>query len=183
MPKLVDLGLPSGNLWADRNIGAAAISNYGYYFSWGNTVGRVDDGSYMFDLDNYSVTPGASVDGTLSGATDAATVILGDGWSMPSQADYAELVQYTERQWRLVGDSYGLLFTSTVNGRSIFMPAAGFIRQLTLRNANVSGDYWTSDYSSVDKAGRFYLASGQILVDTVDLRYYGLSIRAIVAGQ
>ena len=183
MPKLVDLGLPSGNLWADRNIGAASIGDYGYYFSWGNTQGRVDDGSYSFSADNYSVTPGASVDGPLSGATDAATMVLGDGWSMPSQADYAELVQYTDRQWRLIGDSYGLMFTSTVNGRSIFMPAAGFIKLLSLRNANISGDYWAKDYSTVDKAGRFYLATDQILVDTVDFRYYGLSIRAIVAGQ
>ena len=37
--ELVDLGLPSGTLWADRNIGAEKITDYGQYFQWGKTEG------------------------------------------------------------------------------------------------------------------------------------------------
>lgn len=37
--RLVDLGLPSGTLWADRNIGAASPEDAGLYFQWGDTQG------------------------------------------------------------------------------------------------------------------------------------------------
>ena len=33
----VDLGLPSGTLWADRNVGANAVTDFGDYFAWGET--------------------------------------------------------------------------------------------------------------------------------------------------
>lgn len=35
----VDLGLPSGLKWADKNIGATTPEEYGSYFAWGDTVG------------------------------------------------------------------------------------------------------------------------------------------------
>jgi hypothetical protein len=37
--KMVDLGLPSGLLWADRNVGAISEYDYGLYFQWGDTKG------------------------------------------------------------------------------------------------------------------------------------------------
>ena len=36
---MVDLGLPSGLLWADRNVGASSPEDVGLYFAWGETVG------------------------------------------------------------------------------------------------------------------------------------------------
>ena len=35
----VDLGLPSGKKWLDRNIGASSPTDWGGYFSWGNSEG------------------------------------------------------------------------------------------------------------------------------------------------
>ena len=40
--KAIDLGLPSGRLWADKNIGAEKETDYGLYFQWGETVGYTD---------------------------------------------------------------------------------------------------------------------------------------------
>ena len=40
--KAIDLGLPSGRLWADRNVGAEKETDYGLYFQWGDTVGYTD---------------------------------------------------------------------------------------------------------------------------------------------
>ena len=37
--KTVDLGLTSGTLWMDRNIGAKEITDNGLYFAWGETQG------------------------------------------------------------------------------------------------------------------------------------------------
>lgn len=40
----VDLGLPSGSKWADRNVGAKTVDDYGTYFAWGETSGLTYDG-------------------------------------------------------------------------------------------------------------------------------------------
>lgn len=37
-PILVDLGLPSGTKWADRNIGATSVTSVGGYYSYGETA-------------------------------------------------------------------------------------------------------------------------------------------------
>ena len=37
--KMIDLGLPSGRLWADRNVGAEKPEDYGQYFMHGDTEG------------------------------------------------------------------------------------------------------------------------------------------------
>ena len=41
---MVDLGLPSGLLWADRNVGATSTESYGTYFAWGETSGLIYEG-------------------------------------------------------------------------------------------------------------------------------------------
>ena len=37
--EFVDLGLPSGTLWATKNLGASSKTDYGLYFAWGETTG------------------------------------------------------------------------------------------------------------------------------------------------
>lgn len=44
----VDLGLPSGLLWATRNVGATSPEDYGDYFAWGETTPKS-----VYDLDTY----------------------------------------------------------------------------------------------------------------------------------
>ncbi len=57
----VDLGLPSGMLWATCNIGAESPEDYGLYFAWGETVGYAKDESRTFAWANYKwMTPGQS---------------------------------------------------------------------------------------------------------------------------
>ena len=53
---MVDLGLPSGLKWADRNIGASSPEDYGLYFQWGDTVGYTADQvgkDKVFDYSDY----------------------------------------------------------------------------------------------------------------------------------
>ena len=40
----VDLELPSGRKWADRNVGATSPESYGTYFAWGETTGLTYEG-------------------------------------------------------------------------------------------------------------------------------------------
>jgi hypothetical protein len=100
--KMVDLGLPSGLKWADRNVGASSPEDAGLYFSWGNVDGHAVDENgnvidgYLFDPDTYSTTLGGQFTGsTLDTEHDAATANMGDGWRMPTSAETVELVQNT----------------------------------------------------------------------------------------
>ena len=50
----VDLGLPSGTLWATCNVGAKAPRDYGDYFAWGETSAKTNYylGTYKYNYCN-----------------------------------------------------------------------------------------------------------------------------------
>jgi len=53
----VDLGLPSGTLWAKCNIGANSETDYGLYFAWGETQGYADASTKAFSWSDYKFNP------------------------------------------------------------------------------------------------------------------------------
>lgn len=65
---MVDLGLPSGLKWADRNVGASNPEHYGSYFQWGDTNAYTFDESaeitteQLVDILNSLIGPGITVD-------------------------------------------------------------------------------------------------------------------------
>ena len=108
--KAIDLGLPSGRLWADRNVGAEKETDYGLYFQWGDTVGYADashstwetcpgnggDSAYnaksiaAWDAENLKSGAGMGyVTEILKPEADAATVNMGSKWRMPTMEDCA----------------------------------------------------------------------------------------------
>jgi hypothetical protein len=104
--KMVDLGLPSGTKWADRNVGAETPQDNGLYFSWGNVDGHAVDENgntadgYSFDSDTYATTLGGQFTGsTLDAEHDAATANMGDGWRMPTSTETLELVEDTDHYY------------------------------------------------------------------------------------
>ena len=108
----VDLGLPSGLLWADKNIGAETPEETGLYFQWGDVQGytaeQVGNGEeqkpfewsdYKFSIDGsssnfskYNNTDGKTV---LDLEDDAAHALMGGNWRMPTQDDFHELISNT----------------------------------------------------------------------------------------
>ena len=103
---IVDLGLPSGIKWADRNIGAENPWDNGLYFSWGNIDGHTVDENgnttdgYSFDKNTYSTTLGGQYTGSeLDAEHDAATVNMGDDWRMPTMTETEELVEHTDHYY------------------------------------------------------------------------------------
>lgn len=104
--RMVDLGLPSGLKWADRNVGAETPQDAGLYFSWGNVDGHavdengnVTDG-YSFDYNTYSTTLGSQYTGsTLDAEHDAATSNMGGDWRIPTSAEILELVENTDHYY------------------------------------------------------------------------------------
>ena len=111
---IVDLGLPSGTLWADRNLGATSIYDAGYHFTWGN-IKPYEDG------EDYSSTPGGSLRGSFTQGDityDAATNIQGKAWCVPTVDQTNELIRYTTSAY-----SNGVFtLTSTINGNKLYIP-------------------------------------------------------------
>ena len=109
----VDLGLPSGTLWATCNVGATKSTDYGQYFQWGDTKGYTKDqigtgeGKKKFAIDwsdykwgaypNFTkyTTPGE----TLDLEDDAAHVHMGGSWHMPTPDQIKELRDNTISKW------------------------------------------------------------------------------------
>lgn len=114
----VDMGLPSGVLWAKASIDLTtaskfqevdgAVSPFKYecsFFSWGNTDGHNPSSTSAFDYNwggvneqepyydgqPYGTTPGNTLTGNIPPSMDAARACLGAPWRMPSMEDFTEL--------------------------------------------------------------------------------------------
>lgn len=116
-PHAIDLGLPSGTLWACCNVGAETPEDFGKYYRWGE-VKEVDGSEYPEYLKDL---PTANIAGT---TYDVAVVNWGGGWNMPSVAQFNELDSNSSIERIYLEETGGLRFIGT-NGNSIFLPAAG----------------------------------------------------------
>lgn len=150
----VDLGLPSGLLWATCNVGAATPDANGYYFAWGETAPKAEynKSTYQFgDLDiaitkyNTDSTWGMPDYNTvLDLVDDAAHVNWGGDWRMPTKAEMDELIRYCTHVWTELDEGKcGYLLTGP-NGNSIYLPCAGYRYHSVAVIVNLSGGYWTS---------------------------------------
>ena len=131
----VDLGLPSGNLWAKCNLGASAPEAYGDYYAWGEVEPKqVYTNSnhkwYKEGAPSLGFTKYNNEDGKLSleDEDDAVIQKLGNGWRTPTLADFRELTnqKYTTIEKTTLNGVAGYQITSKRNKKSIFIPFAGF---------------------------------------------------------
>ena len=131
----VDLGLPSGNLWAKCNLGASAPEAYGDYYAWGETKPKQEYTNsnhkwYKEGAPSLGFTKYNNEDGKLSleDEDDAVIQKLGNGWRTPTLADFRELTnqKYTTIEKTTLNGVAGYQITSKRNKKSIFIPFAGF---------------------------------------------------------
>ena len=131
----VDLGLPSGNLWAKCNLGASSPEQYGDYYAWGEVEPKqVYTNSnhkwYKEGAPSLGFTKYNNEDGKLSleNEDDAVIQKLGNGWRTPTLADFRELTnqKYTTIKKTTLNGVAGYQITSKKNKKSIFIPFAGF---------------------------------------------------------
>lgn len=133
----VDLGLPSGNLWATCNLGASSPEAYGDYYAWGEVEPKQEytypnhkwykEGTPSLGFTKYNNEDGKL---TLEDEDDAVIQNLGNGWRTPTLADFRELTNQkltTIKKTTLNGVA-GYQITSKKNKKSIFIPCAGFKR-------------------------------------------------------
>jgi len=191
----VDLGLPSGTLWAIRNLGAETPEDRGDYYAWGETVTKdlYDWKSYKYctyDKEQYLLTKYCTdsslgfndfVDDktVLELADDAVTANWGEDWRMPTREDWEELLQNTTWTWTTQNGVEGGLLKGE-NGNSLFLPATGFC----LDNGPICtglGIYWSSTLqtSSQVSAWSFHFDYEECHVCGTYERSRGQCVRAV----
>ncbi len=185
----VDLGLPSGLLWATCNVGAETPEETGDYFAWGETEPKEIynwstykwcDGTYN-SLTKYCSDSYYGKDGFVDNKTvldpedDAATVNWGKNWRTPTYEEYKELLDNCTCTWTY---SYGMPGYELIasNGNSIFLPQVK-----SLSTSNYYQDYcWTATNLGGD-ASAVYLHeyNGEYLITISMYRSKGLPVRAV----
>lgn len=179
----VDMGLPSGLQWANCNVGARRPSDLGLYFSWGNTDGHAEESGYHFSQAVYDTTPAAAITANLSLSQDAARANLGEPWRMPTAAEFQELYDNCTSVWTTLNGVNGRLFTSNVNGNTLFFPAAGNYDDTSLRRRGSYGYYWSSTYDSDTRARILYFNSSEVDPQYNGSRRNGFSVRAVYSPE
>lgn len=142
----VDLGLSVK--WATCNVGASTPSDYGNYYAWGETTTKssyteensLTYGKTMSELKSLGIINTA---GNLTMSYDAARSNWGGTWRMPTMAELDELKSKCQWLWTTQG-GYGGYQVTGPNGKSIFVPAAGWRDGTSLYLAGHNGLYWSS---------------------------------------
>ena len=166
----------NGPKFAEYNVGATSVEDYGGYYNWGKTTNKDTSGDYK--------------DGTsaLTGDDDTATKLWGSKWRMPKKAELEALLnnQNCTCTWTTQNGVKGLLCKGKENtaysSNSVFLPAAGYCSYGNVYDQGDYVDYWSSTPYGSDYAYylKFY-SSGQDVCKV--LRFYGFSVRAVLAEE
>ena len=188
---MVDLGLPSGTLWADRNVGADSPEAYGDYFAWGETSTKstYNWSTYKWYRGSEDTMTKYCTDssyGTVDNKTvldledDAAYVNMGAEWRMPTYDEQKELRNKCTWTWTTQNGTNGYRVIGP-NGNSIFLPAAGYRNDSDLNNAGSYGLYRSASLYESNPYYAWYLYFDSSYYYTrYDYRYYGRTVRAVV---
>ena len=197
-PLFVDLGLPSGTLWATRNIDLTqrngfAKSQYQYecsFFSWGNTEGHNPISEKEFDYDwdksSYSKTPGAKLN------KSEIIHIINNKWKIPTKDDFQELFDYTDfikpngkkitdnNRLVVIEGVNGILLESKINRVRLFLSCSGNGYGTSWRNRGSCGFYLSSSLDSSTNGQAPYFHSGGVYSQNCHSpRFLGFPVRPI----
>ena len=180
--EFVDLGLPSGLLWATCNVGATSPEQAGLYFAFGETTGftaeQVESGERVFDEKSYKAKDMSII---FSLKQDTANHYMGGKWRIPTEDEWRELLDNCDTAWT---DDYGgtrvagMVFTSKVNGNSVFFPAAGYCDISSINLVGSEGNYWSASWYSFSLA-RYLYFNYRLQNMGISSRYYGFSVRGV----
>lgn len=178
--ELVDLGLPSGTLWAACNLGAKGFWEKGNYYAWAEIEPKkIYNASTSIA---YGKSPDEFKNQIFGGIPeyDAATHHDSE-LSMPTMEDFKELVDNCEKLIAQYDNgAIGVQFTGP-NGNSIFLPYGGEINNDYVVYEGQYGFYWSCwPYPSSIETYGFCLWIGEQGANFYWLKKYtGASIRPI----
>ena len=197
-PEAVDLGLSVK--WSSFNLGAANSGEYGYFYAFGEGEPKAEYywDNYKYCLIMYNKMTkycpadkaefwggSGSPDGkiVLDLTVDAASLKLGGKWRTPTYDEWKELLDKCSWSWCLQKGLYGYKVTSKSNGKSIFLPAAGYQHANTPSGAGAYGYYWSAsvDTNAPYNASFLYFSSSlRYMTTDSGYRYLGFSVRPVL---
>ncbi|MBO7482035.1 MAG: hypothetical protein J6T63_08005 [Bacteroidales bacterium] len=187
----IDLGLPSGLLWAKSNLGAESPEDYGNYYAWAETYPKhilnrpYNWEFYKYYSNNSGITKYTSSDGLVElEASDDIVFInyLSVYTRTPSRTDFDELLNYCTKTWTTRNGVNGYEFVGP-NGNSIFLPASGGYSNESLLNNGSCGFYWLNSVYSDENYAYGFLLDSTTVTETSYYRMYGQTIRPVYNGQ
>ena len=185
--EVVDLGLSVS--WASCNVGATSPEEFGDFFSWGEVEPKEVYGwdTYKLATANDWVSMAKySAEGltVLDLADDAAHWYYGGKWRMPTKEEMEELIAGCTIREATINDVRGSLFTSKLNGKSIFFPLAGckFVQNGIGPNHDLIGSsalLWSSTFNSVSQAYNMDVGVDRAIISFTTASV-GYSVRAVL---
>lgn len=152
--KEIDLGLPSGTIWAGWNIGANKADDYGTFYSWGALSPYKKEGlrDYYSSLSTlYADSVCISRNGIISGSEyDVAYKNWGEDWRIPTKEQADELFSQCEWKWGSFNGCNGMIGKGP-NGNLIFFPATGYSNENGVWSKKKEGNYWCGDLCNPSK--------------------------------
>ena len=187
----VDLGLPSGTLWATCNVGAYSPEEYGNYYAWGETTTKT---KYNWSTYKWCNGSGSSMTKYCSNSSygyngftdtltelelsdDAAYVNWGSDWCMASNEQWTELIDNCTWTWTTLNNVNGCRVRGS-NGNSIFLPAAGYCNESPLYTGSC-GDYYSRMLNTSVPNGAYGVYFNPAIYRFDDYRYRGRSVRPV----
>ncbi len=194
----VDLGLPSGTLWATCNVGASSPEEYGDYYAWGETNTKIYYYYNTYKWCNGDIKTGITkyctnsdygkVDNLtqLESNNDVAISKWGTNWRMPTEAEMIELQKNCTWNWTSINEIPGYKITG-LNNNSIFLPATGWIVGDDVRGKGdewgVRGCYWTSSLREKNYDGVYLSFYSNKIEVGGSIRHCGHTIRPVLASK
>ena len=189
----IDLGLPSGTLWATCNVGADTPEGYGDYYAWAETSpkdhyywntyryckGLFGTFTKYCNVATFGYNGFTDDQTVLQPDDDAATVNWGSDWRTPDLEQWEELINNTSHEWVKQNEVWGQVFHG--NGQSLFLPAGGYFDIRGLTELGECGYYWSNSLCADDPVYANYFIVNLDGAFTSDFynRCCGFSVRAV----
>jgi hypothetical protein len=187
---VVDLGLPSGTLWAKCNLGAEKETDFGKFFQWGDVKGYNPDEGHNFNWDNYKW---GAFDNLVKYNNDDEKLVLDNEddpvfavtngmFKMPTKEQLQELIDYTNHEWTSIDGVKGMKCTNKNDDtKYIFIPAAGYCIDSVHNDVGFWGCLWSVSRkeSRADSAWNMSFSSSYISNDYF-LCCNGFSVRGVM---
>ena len=180
----VDLGLPSGILWAAYNVGATSPEEYGGYYAWGETEVKssysVENYKYFIEWipPYYELAKYTNIGNNISCTQyDVVYQTWEEGARIATLTDLKELMNYCSIQKETLKTIRGYRVCGS-NGNSIFIPCAGAYEDDDNELLGFECYFWTGS-AEEDIVYHFSMDEDDCIWDDDCERYYGLPIRAV----